>query len=322
MQKSKDVLQDAHSLAVVFYNTENFFDTQDNPRKDDDAFLPATPKEWTEKRYYHKVTNISKVLKNMRGELPLFVGMAEVENKWVLKDLINTTHLREGNYEVIHFDSKDERGIDVAAIYRTEYMRVLEQKQIEIVFDFDPDDRTRDILYVKAQLKYDDVFHFFVCHWPSRGKGQKETEPKRIFVAQRIRQEIDSILQQDAQSKIVVMGDFNDYPTDSSITEHLRALATIEEGELYNMAAPLEKMGKGSYNHRGSWGMLDQMVISQGLVKKERGYGVKDNEMHLFKADWLLYKNKKLGEIPNKTYSGKRYHGGYSDHLPVYFLLD
>lgn len=314
-------LSDAKGSAIAFYNTENFFDTHDNPTKNDDSFLPTFFRGWTHKRYERKVNNISKVIENLHDDYPILVGLAEIENKWILKDLVNTSFLRDANYSIIHYDSEDERGIDVCCIYRKEYLQILEQEPIKIHFDFDEDDTTRDILYVKALLQDDQIIHFFISHWPSRGKGQKETEPKRITVAKIIRKKIDKILQENPTAKILVMGDFNDYPYDISVTQYLRA-SDNKDAELYNMAAVLERNGKGSYNHRGDWGMLDQMIVSKGLRQTNNGYHIKDNKMYVFNPDWLLFKHRKFGYLPIKTYTGRKYIGGYSDHLPVYLILD
>ncbi len=297
---SSDYLMDAHGSIIAFYNTENFFDTKDNPTKNDDSFLPSFFKNWTQQRYYRKVNNISKVIKNMYGECPILVGMAEIENKWILKDLINTSHLRDANYDFIHYESNDERGIDVCCIYRKDFIQILEEEPIKIHFE---------------------IFHIFISHWPSRGEGQKATEPKRIVVAEKIRSRIDGIMQNDPKAKILVMGDFNDYPDDISVTDHLGA-NDKKQTKLYNMAIQLEKKGEGSYNHRGDWGMLDQMVISEGLRYRKSGYGVQDNRMYVFRPDWLLFKHHRFGYLPTKTYTGRRYVGGYSDHLPVYLIIE
>lgn len=318
---SSEYLNDAQGSAIAFYNTENFFDTFDNPTKNDDSFLPSFFRGWTHKRYARKVNNISKVIKNLHSDFPILVGLAEIENKWILKDLINTPFLQEANYSIIHYDSDDERGIDVCCLYRSEFVQILEQEPIKIKFDFDKDDTTRDILYLKAQLQAEQIIHVFISHWPSRGKGQKETEPKRIEVAKVLRSRIDEILKKDKQAKVLVMGDFNDYPYDISVTEYLRA-SDSKEAELYNMAAVLERNGKGSYNHRGDWGMLDQMIVSRGLRDKGNGYHIKDNKMYVFKPEWLLFKHWKFGYLPIKTYTGRKYIGGYSDHLPVYLILE
>lgn len=314
-------LNDAKGKAIAFYNTENFFDSFDNPTKNTKSFLPSFFRGWTYKRYARKVNNISKVIKNLHDDYPILVGLAEIENKWILKDLINTPFLQDANYDFVHYNSDDERGIDVCCIYRREYIQILEEKPIKIKFDFDKRDTTRDILYLKVLLKSEQIIHIFISHWPSRGEGQKETEPKRIEVARVIREKIDTILANNPREKILVMGDFNDYPYDISVTKHLRA-SDNKEAELYNMAAILERDGKGSYNHRGDWGMLDQMIVSRALREDDNGYHIKDNKMYVFKPEWLLFKHWKFGYLPIKTYTRRKYIGGYSDHLPIYLILD
>ncbi len=212
------------NMTVVFYNTENLFDTKDEPGKQDEEFTPEGEKKWTNARYQTKIRNVSKVISSINeGDLPEIVGLAEVENEKVLDDLIHTGLLVRGKYKVVHHESPDFRGIDCALIYRPEEFKVLKQMAIPIHFKNEPDYKTRDILYVKGRAPDREVFHIFVNHWPSRIGGLEKSEPNRVEVAQILKSKIDSVLNDDPKANIIVMGDMNDEPANKSVHEILGA---------------------------------------------------------------------------------------------------
>lgn len=320
--QEKKTLLNANNGIILFYNTENFFDTVDNQKTDDDDFLPSGSKRWTQERYYKKNINISSVINSIGSKLPLIIGLAEIENKWIIKDLINSSLIRHGDYDFVHTDSPDERGIDVAFLYRKAYFSPTLTEVIKIILP--DDDKTRDILYIKGNFKDSDEWHIFVNHWPSRDGNWQKTAYKRNHVAKRLRSKIDDLLNIKTNSKILIMGDFNDYPSDISIREILKAVNNNELGsdKFFNLSIDLEKKGLGSYCYKGKWGMLDQMMISIGLYNKYKGYSIKNNRMYVFQDNSLFFHHKKYGKQPNKTYGGKKYHGGFSDHLPVYLILE
>ncbi len=302
-------------VSIAFYNVENLFDTKDDPEKNDNDFTPTGYKEWTEERYFHKLENISKVLNAInKKDWPIIVGLAEVENATVLEALTKEKDLVNANYEYVHFESPDDRGIDVALMYRPEFFQVLKKKSYTI---HNPDfehSKTRDILYVKGAFYNGEIFHFFVNHWSSRRDGILETEPKRMFQASVLRKNIDKVLAKDENAKIIIMGDFNDYPTDKSITKVLGA--GVKNEGLYNLAYELHMQDKGTISYKNDWGMFDQLIVSQSIFKN-KGLHLKEKQQKILAEDWLIWK----GQKPNRTYGGKNYYGGYSDHLPTYINL-
>ena len=317
-QLSSDM--DVDELTIMFYNTENLYDTFDDPLTRDEDFTPSGYKNWTEDRYYTKLDRLAEVVDELdKDDWPAVIGLAEVENKFVLEDLIKHSSIADAGYDIVHFDSPDARGIDLGFLYRKEYLNVKKTDNIRLSFPFNKAIRTRDILYVEAEFFNKETIHFFINHWPSRREGAEETEEKRVYVASVLRDHIDEVIAKDENAKIVVMGDFNDYPYNKSIKEVLKA--TMGETDLYNLATQLDNDGKGSINYQGDWGMIDQMMISKNLFD-EKGLYVKKNKLDLFYRDWLVYKDKKYGDFkPDKTYGGNTYYGGYSDHLPISIRL-
>ncbi len=318
-------LKSPQGMVFGFYNVENLFDTIDNQYTIDEQFLPDSEKKWNSQKYKEKQENLSKVISSFDKELPLFLGLAEIENKLVLEDLINQKLLQKGNYGIVHAESPDKRGIDIGLIYRKDYMKVLNSENIEISLESDPDFATRDIVYVHAELKEKDEVHIFLNHWSSRRGGEKETEHKRVKAATVLREKVDALLKKDPMTKIVIMGDFNDYPTNNSVYKTLRAKGTpdFENGQLFNMAYQLQKEGVGTYNYRGDWGMLDQMIVSNGLYSPDKGVKVAHDKCLILQKDWMMYTDKKYGDRkPSRSYGGPNYFGGYSDHLPVYSIFN
>lgn len=301
---------------ILFYNVENLFDTINDEGHQDDEFTPEHEKNWNTEKYQFKLTQLSKIIAAAdTGYLPNIIGLSEVENKDVIEDLIATPLLQKAEYKIIHKESPDFRGIDVALIYDNNF-RALKNSFYNILL---PGDRpiTRDLLYSKGVFKKD-TLHIFVNHWPSRYGGKEESDPKRAFVATLLRQKIDSLFEADIAPKIVIMGDFNDYPQDSSLSVILGALpeSTGEHEELINLAWEIDASGAGSYNYHGQWGALDQMIISGYLLAGEKWH-VNMNSYEVVKRPWMLYTNEKGEQYPSRTYGGPNYYGGYSDHLAV-----
>lgn len=307
-------------LTVVFYNVENLFDTVNSPGIIDEDFTPDGKYQWTSERYAKKLKDLAKVLgKTTTSELPSVIGLCEVENRHVVKDLFETGTLRKGSYQIIHEESPDARGIDVAFAFRPSAMRLLHHEAIRYGFHFEPTTTTRDILYVKT-LAGTDTLHFFVNHWSSRRGGQEASEPKRLIPANIIRQRSDSLMGIDATARIIIMGDFNDYPDSKTMTDVLRSVPGFGSG-LTNLTHHFHMAGKGTYNYKGEWGMLDQFIVSDGLLNATSGLSVTDSSAAIFSPDWLLYTDKEGNQSPNRTYGGPNYYGGYSDHLPIVLTL-
>lgn len=309
-------------VTVVFYNVENLFDTIDSPDTLDEDFTPQGKNQWTGERYVKKLNDLAKVLSACTApELPTVIGLCEVENRTVVEELMRTGDLKKGKYKVIHRESPDARGIDVAFAYRTSSMLELHHETISYSFDFEPETTTRDILYIKM-LANGDTLHFFVNHWPSRRGGQEESEAKRLVPANIIRHKSDSLMNVDKDARIIIMGDFNDYPDNRTMTEVLRSVPDSDSG-LTNLTYNLHKGGKGSYNYKGEWGMLDQFIVSDRLLTVDSGLTVTDSSATIFSPEWLFYTDEKTGgQSPSKTYGGPNYYGGYSDHFPIVLRMN
>lgn len=315
-----------NTFTVVFYNVENLFDTIDDPNTIDEQFLPQSNKKWNTGRYEKKINDLSRVISSINiNELPEIVGLCEIENKKVVEDLSSGRFLKKGNYGIVHEDSPDARGIDVALLYRKDEFKYINHNIYRIHFDFEPETTTRDILYVKGIINSGESLHIFVNHWSSRREGQAESEPKRMYIAKVLRSKVDSVLSKDKKAKIIIMGDFNDEPTNKSIHEVLNAGNNIHPKnilELYNLMFDKSINGQGTYNFRGNWNMLDNLIISQALLNAKKGYKVSPDGGMIFKKRWMMYDNVKTGQFtPSKTYGGPNYYGGISDHFPVYMIL-
>lgn len=312
------------SYTFGFYNVENLFDTENDPLTNDDDFTEDGSKEWNKERYQDKLGKISEVISSIPGSsLPVAFGLCEVENKTVVSDLIQTGGLKEGKYEIIHYDSQDERGIDNALIYRKDILKILSSKAITPDISFDgEEDHTRDILYVKAMFKKNNsIIHFFVNHFPSRGGGQEKSEPKRLAVAKVLVEAIAEIRFEDNNASIIAIGDFNDMPDNTSIREVLGACPVNEGCYLSNLSYPFHLKNQGTYNYRGSWNVLDQIIVSKPLTNKENSIHIDNNEAKIMQAPFVMYTSEDGTTTPNRTYGGKNYYGGFSDHLATYSTL-
>lgn len=308
---------------IMFYNVENLFDIIDDPEKNDNEFLPDNKKNWTERRYNDKLSNIHKVIVAVgEGQMPEIIGLCEIENRFVVEEIINKTPLVKYGYDIVHHESPDKRGIDVAFLYLKDKFKPLYDRAIPVVYP-ESSRPTRDVLYVKGILDNQDTLHVFVNHWSSRWGGQKETEPKRMFVASIVKNYTDSILNTNSLANIIIMGDLNDEPNNKSITDVLKAKSkydSIDIKSLYNLSHYLQfEKHLGSHKYRENWGVLDQMIISGGMLSKQSKLYTTVKDAHIFKQDFLLEKDEKyLGEKTYRTYIGYKYNGGFSDHLPVY----
>ena len=307
---------------VMFYNVENLFDIIDDENVDDADFLPSAQANWTQERLDIKLGRIAQVIRAVGGEnLPDVVGFAEIENRNVLDLLLQKTDLKKEGYSIVHYDSPDKRGIDVGLIYRKERFTFLKSGKYPVIISDDNEKPTRDLLYVKGLLPNKSALHLIVNHWPSRSGGAPETEPKRMVAAKTAKSLCDSIQSNEKNANILLMGDFNDYPTNKSLREVLKAEidSTVTTGNLFNLMGWQKGEGVGSHQYKGDWGFLDQIIASEALIKGSSGMQTWYSQSKVFKADFLLIKNEKYGTMePSRTYGGKKYLGGYSDHLPVF----
>ncbi|MGQ7869401.1 endonuclease/exonuclease/phosphatase family protein [Sunxiuqinia sp. sy24] len=302
---------------VVFYNVENLFDTIDDPAINDDEFLPEADKKWNTERYTKKLEDLSRVLGTVNSEeLPEIIGVCEIENRQVLEDLATTPPLSDGKYQIVHIDSPDKRGIDVGLLFRKGEFKLMHQEALLV----DPGFATRDILYVYGKLGKDKI-HLFVNHWPSRWGGTEQSEPNRLVAAQTLKNKVDELLAENPDAKIIILGDMNDEPDNKSLAETLTAAAPNTTSELYNLMIPLDEQHQGSYNYRGNWNMIDNLIVSGALLSGS-GFVVTDQLGAVFHRPWMEYRNKSGEMSPKRTYGGPNYYGGISDHFPVYFQLN
>jgi hypothetical protein len=313
------------TFTFAFYNVENLFDTINNEGVDDESYLPESKVAWNTERYNRKLDNMSKVMNSLNKETPPAIfGICEVENLGVVEDLIKNPNLENANYSIIHKDSPDERGIDVALLYNPLVFTPIKNQFIEPdIWDISDTAttkvKTRDILYSKGVINNVDTLHVFVNHWVSRWGGQEETEPHRIKIAETIKNITDSILSNIPNANIIIAGDLNDNPTDRSLVFGLQAKeteTTPSEKSLNNLSYKQFKNGSGSLYYK-DWDMFDQIIVSSSLLTGDNGMTVDSPDQIVFKEDWMLYFPKKGPARPSRTASGSKYFGGFSDHLPV-----
>ena len=300
-------LQAQTTREIAFYNVENLFDTLDGAN-DDAEFLPAGKNAWNSARYNEKLDHINKVFDNFSN--PLFIGMCEIENATVVRDVMKHS-VKLNNYGLVHYESADARGIDVALIYDSSTMKLKESGFIRFSLPGEEAKATRDIVWGKFSYKKETII-VMVNHWPSRSGGQEVSEPNRLEAAKNARTFIDSLLSDNKNANIVFMGDLNDYPTNKapqSVAEKLTPQITALSGDF-----------GGTYNYKGEWDVLDHIMVSNGMInkkcKQKKSISLIPNSGEIHAFDFLLEEYK--GQVvPFRTYGGSKYLGGYSDHLPV-----
>lgn len=320
------------SYKVVFYNLENFFDTVNDPEVLDDEFTPEGAKNWTLEKYNKKLGNIERVLFDIAAinkDYPAVIGVCEVENRNVLEDIAATPKLSPANYRIVHHDSPEARGVDVAFFYRPDVFQPEGEKAFRTEIPSLPDFKTRDILTLWGKIEGEDFF-FMVAHWPSRLGGKEASAFKRIAVGKQMRSIADSVRQIRPDVKVVMMGDFNDDPTDASITQGIGAkLKTkeLQQGDYFAPYAAMLKAGYGTLAYGDAWNIFDNMVVTENLVNAAKGklrlqkaegskfYG------NIFKRHYMIQKEGQYKGYPLRTYVGNSFQGGYSDHFPVYIYI-
>lgn len=321
---------DAYKVASIgFYNLENLFDTIDSPNTNDADFLPQGRLYWNTQKYQSKLANMSKVIAQLATEVTpdglAVLGVAEVENRHVLEDLAAQHDLAERHYQIIHYDSPDERGIDCGLLYQPQYFQPTGSRAVPVLLK-DPKtgvvDYTRDILYVSGRFDGEPI-HIMVGHWPSRRGGEAGSGWMRAAAAKVCKTLADSLKALDPEAKIIVMGDLNDDPDNKSLTQVLKARRSADDlgaEELYNPMYDLYKNGNGTLAYNDSWDLFDQMIVSKGLVNKGAG-GWQLYKAQVFRQPWLLQTEGAFRGYPFRTFVGDIFINGYSDHLPVYLYL-
>lgn len=305
---------------MMFYNIENLFDINDDPDTEDEEFLPKGVMRWNSSRYNKKINSLYKtIIAAGKWMPPQVISMCEVENRKVLEDLVFGTYLSKFNYRIIHEDSPDRRGIDVCLIYRSDYVEIINHRYFIPSGIGNETFSSRSVLYAKMAVN-NDTIHLFVNHWPSRRGGVLATENLRLRMAALVKEKSDSIISKSAGSaKIIIMGDLNCSPDDLEVN----SLIARDDNEevLVNFSESIAKSGQGTYRYMGTWEMIDQVIVSKGLINSGSGFYSDNSMLTIFTPDFLLRKDPKYpGFSPFPTYLGYRYQGGYSDHLPV--LID
>jgi Predicted extracellular nuclease len=311
---------------IGFYNVENLFDTKHDEGKNDYEFLPNGGSQWTEERYQKKLESLSEVISKLGTKTvpsgPAILGLSEIENMNVLEDLVAMPLIKDKNYQIVHYEGPDMRGVDVALIYQPSIFKLVSSRPISLKIPWNTGFFTRDQLLVSGILD-GEMMHIIVNHWPSRSGGEKRSSPLRCAAADLTRSTVDSILQTDSNAKIIIMGDFNDDPINNSLLKNLRAKGkqeNLKEGDLFNPMYKMYKDGVGSLAYRDSWSLFDNIIVSQGLLGDDRST-YKFYQAKVFNEPFLTQQNGQYKGYPFRTFAGGAYQGGYSDHFPVYMYV-
>ncbi len=317
---------------IMFYNLENLFDTIQDPDTNDREFLPDGNKKWNSHKYWTKMHNLDQVFYGVaqaNKDFPAIIGVSEIENRSVLEDLVMMEKIRKANYRIVHYDSPDARGVDVGFMYRADRFKLEGSYPHPVRIAEMPNWRTRDILAMWGTMD-GEPFYFMVAHWPSRLGGQQASEPRRVRAAEIMRHIIDSVHMANPATKIVVMGDLNDDPTDKSIAVVLggkQKVKELQEGDMFNPYLEMFKQGHGTLAYQDAWNLFDNIVVSENLVNGKRGtwriVKTEGNVFYgnIFRAKYLFQQEGQYKGYPLRTYVGDNFQAGYSDHLPVYIVI-
>jgi endonuclease/exonuclease/phosphatase family metal-dependent hydrolase len=315
-------------MAIGFYNVENFFDTIHDPNKHDEDFTPNGAYHNTQKVYEQKLHNIATVMSKMATEVtpdgPAIIGMAEVENDNVLKDLVSQPELNSRHYRYEWFYTPDERGISTAMLYNPKYLTILHSQPLHVPLESIGQTRpTRDVLYVDGILAGDTV-HILVNHWPSKSGGEAASAPGRRLAAGVDRHIVDSLFHIDPNAKILILGDLNDNPTSDGVIKVLKAkadLSDVERTDIYNPWINIYKKGFGTESYQGEWNLIDQIMVSGAFLNKDNNKW-KYYKAEIFRKDFLVNKIGRDKGLPHRSYTiSQVWDNGYSDHFPVLLYL-
>lgn len=309
---------------IAFYNVENLFDTNRDYNIQDEEFTPEGRNQWTEDKYNKKLNNLADIISQLGRERNkdgfAILGVAEVENRKVMEDLISKTKLSTTNYQIVHHDSPDARGIDVGLIYNPKYFKVNSYTTYPFTLPGNKKIRTRDILVVSGLLNGEPI-SILVNHWPSR-RGD-DSSPLRERAGSICKHISDSIYKQNPKAAIVIMGDMNDDPKDKSTSIALGAkkeMNQVKEGGLFNTLWKLHESGRGTLCYRDQWNLFDQIIISQSLLKSGKS-NLDYIQSEIFSRDYMFQQSGKYKGYPLRTFSGSNFLNGYSDHFPTLIYL-
>lgn len=318
---------DYQVAAVGFYNVENLFFPEDDPLTRDEDFTPSGRNHYTTEIYTEKLQNLSKVVSQMGTEITpdglSVLGVCEVENRKVLEDFVKEKSIRSRNYQILHYDSPDRRGIDVGLLYNPKYFVPDTSYNIRVDLQIiGVDYPTRDVLFVKGKL-LDDEIHFLVNHWPSRSGGEAASAPRRKLAAQVNKHVVDSLLSVNPDAKVIIMGDLNDDPSSPSLNKVLKAKGNedkLKKEELFNPMWSFYKKGIGTLAWQDSWNIFDHLIMTPSLLNKKQD-GLFYYKTEIFNRLFLAQKTGRYKGYPFRTFGGSEYLGGYSDHFPVMVYL-
>ena len=315
-------------VTVAFYNLENLFDTIDQENNDEE-FLPEGANRWTPERYQHKLRNMSHVISLIGGDGPAIIGVAEIENRGVLEDLIAEESLRDKHYDIVHYDSPDRRGIDCAILYQPEVYKVFASGARAVEIPNEPWIKTRDVVYASGLLD-GEIVHILVGHWPSRSGGEAVSLHRRMAAAKTMRSVADSLYTLFPDSKVIMMGDFNDDPISPSVREGLGVQNHPEQtkpADYYTPMLQLYNKGMGTLAYRDVWNLFDIIAVNGELIgsKPTTWQLYRDPETtdmaFIFKQPFMIQQSGQYKGYTLRTFVGGQWQGGYSDHFPVYVYL-
>lgn len=310
---------------IAFYNVENLFDTINDKKKNDEDFLPKGKNQWNTEKYHNKLQHLSKVISELGSDDgPDVLGLCEVENRKVLEDLNNTPLLKGKGYGIVHYESPDMRGIDVALFYKKSQFTYIDSKKYKVKLPDKKRSATRDILLVQLVNTKNDTFVFLVNHFPSRLGGTEKSAPNRCTAATILKRVFDSLIQANYQTNVIMMGDFNDEPEDSSIKYVLKCNFSMGQNsynDLYNPMYDLKQKGEGSIMYQKKYELIDQFMLSSHLLYQSSRMHYVVGSATIFKPEYLQEQNPKYKGSPYRTFAGQKYLNGYSDHFPVYIKI-
>jgi len=311
-------------VAIGFWNCENFYDTLNDPLKNDEDFLPSGSYSWTGKKFRNKLDHMTNVISQLAIESTpdgvAVIGVCEIENRSVLESMTKAPKLAARGYQIVHVEGPDMRGVDVALLYNPKYFKVTSYHAYRLVLPTDSTHPTRDQLLVSGKLLGEE-FHFIVCHWPSR--GGPNSEPNRMAAGKLGRKIIDSLLTANPNAKVILMGDLNDDPTDASIRKGLNTTGKEKDAKaplLFNAMESYYKKGIGTLAYQDAWNLFDQQIMTPALVKKDYK-SLEFYQSHIFNKPIVTTESGKYKGYPLRTHSGGEYLNGYSDHFSVYSVL-
>jgi hypothetical protein len=312
--------------AIGFWNVENLYDTLNDQWKNDEDFTPAGSNAWNGSRYWTKIDHMAEVISKMATDVTpdglAVLGLCEIENKSVVEDLVKNKQIKSRNYQVIHIEGPDARGVDPSFIYNPNYFKVTKSVSYHVPVVTDTAHKTRDILVVSGNF-YGDNVTFLVNHWPSRRGGEMASRPNRNAAAKVARRITDSIIALNPNNKVVIMGDLNDDPTNVCVKDVIGTYGDYAKPEIGKYFNPMEKPfkdGTGTLAWQDSWNLFDQIILNEPWVNGNfntwQYYNVRIFNKPFLRSDFGNFKG-----YPFRTYSGSSYTGGYSDHFPVFILI-